>query len=48
VAFHGSAATKRADFGMGARDNLEELGAAPAPDVEIEIGVEADANVPTP
>jgi len=42
VAFHGSAATKRADFGIGARDNAAELGASPAPDVEIEIDVEAD------
>jgi hypothetical protein len=31
---------------MGARDNLEELGASPAPDVEIEIDVEADAKFP--
>jgi polyisoprenoid-binding protein YceI len=46
AAFHGSAATKRADFGMGARDNLQELGASQAPDVEIEIDVEADAKVP--
>jgi polyisoprenoid-binding protein YceI len=46
VAFHGVAATKRADFGM-TRDNLFELGASPAgPDVEIEIDVEADATVP--
>jgi polyisoprenoid-binding protein YceI len=47
VAFHGSAATKRVDFGMGARDNLEELGASPAPDVDIQIDVEADAKSPT-
>ena len=44
VAFHGSAATKRGDFGM-TRDNLMELGASPGPgpDVDIEIDVEADA-----
>ena len=47
VAFHGSAATKRADFGIGARDNLQELGASPAPDVEIEVDVEANAQVPS-
>lgn len=47
VAFHGSAATKRDDFGM-TRDSLMELGVSPAgPDVEIEIDVEADANSPT-
>jgi polyisoprenoid-binding protein YceI len=45
VAFHGSAGTKRADFGMGARDK-GEVGASPAPDVEIEVDVEADARVP--
>jgi polyisoprenoid-binding protein YceI len=45
VAFHGSAGTKRADFGMGARDK-EEVAASPVPDVEIEIDVEADANGP--
>jgi polyisoprenoid-binding protein YceI len=43
VAFHGSAAVKRAEFGMGARDNLGELGMLTTPDVEIEIDVEADA-----
>lgn len=42
VAFHGSAAVKRAEFGMGARDNLDELGTSQAPDVEIQIDVEAD------
>jgi polyisoprenoid-binding protein YceI len=47
VAFHGSAAVKRAEFGMGARDNLEELGMLTTPDVEIEIDVEADASSPT-
>jgi polyisoprenoid-binding protein YceI len=46
VAFHGSAATKRADFGIGARDNLGELGTLSSPDVGIEIDVEADAKVP--
>jgi polyisoprenoid-binding protein YceI len=46
VAFHGSAGVKRAEFGMGARDNLKELGASSAPDVEIEIDVEADAKPP--
>ena len=49
AAFHGSAATKRGDFGM-TRDNLSELGIPPAPglDVKIEIDVEADASSPTP
>jgi polyisoprenoid-binding protein YceI len=47
VAFHGSTATKRADFGMGARDNPLEVGASRAPDVEIEIDVEAEANSPS-
>ena len=44
AAFHGSAATKRGDFGM-TRDNPMELGSAPTsrPDVAIEIDVEADA-----
>jgi polyisoprenoid-binding protein YceI len=47
VAFHGSATTKRGDFGM-TRDNPMELGASPAgPDVEIEIDAEADAKLPT-
>lgn len=46
VAFHGSAGMKRADFGMGARDK-GEVGTSPAPDVEIEIDVEADAKLPT-
>jgi polyisoprenoid-binding protein YceI len=45
VAFHGSAGTKRADFGMGARDK-GEVAPSPAPDVEIEIDVEADAKAP--
>jgi polyisoprenoid-binding protein YceI len=43
VAFHGSAGVKRAEFGMGARDNPMELGMLTTPDVEIEIDVEADA-----
>jgi polyisoprenoid-binding protein YceI len=46
VAFHGSAGTKRADFGMGARDK-GEVGPPPAPDVEIEIDVEADPKAPS-
>ena len=47
AAFHGTATTKRADFGM-TRDNLMELGVPPAPgaDVEIEIDIEANANSP--
>jgi polyisoprenoid-binding protein YceI len=47
AAFHGTAATKRADFGM-TRDNLAELGVPPAPgdDVEIQIDIEANANSP--
>ena len=47
AAFHGTATTKRADFGM-TRDNLAELGVPPAPgsDVEIEIDIEANANTP--
>ncbi len=43
AAFHGSAGAKRAEFGLGARDNLQELGSSSAPDVQIEIDVEADA-----
>jgi polyisoprenoid-binding protein YceI len=48
VAFHGTAGTKRADFGM-TRDNLAELGAVPAPgpDVQIEIDAEALSKLPT-
>lgn len=48
VAFHGAAATKRADFGM-TRDLLGELDAAPAPDpdVDLEIDSEALAKLPT-
>jgi polyisoprenoid-binding protein YceI len=47
AAFHGTAKTKRADFGM-TRDNVMELGVPPAPgaDVEIEIDVEANATSP--
>lgn len=45
VAFHGVAGTKRADFGMGARDK-GEVGTSGAPDVAIEIDVEADSNFP--
>jgi polyisoprenoid-binding protein YceI len=48
VAFHGTAATKRAEFGMGARDNAAEVGDLTAPDVDIEIDVEADAIPTTP
>ncbi len=48
VAFHGTAATKRAEFGMGARDNSAEVGDLKAPDVDIEIDVEADAEPITP
>jgi len=43
VAFHGTAATKRVPYGIGARDNKGEVGDLPAPDVEIELDVEADA-----
>lgn len=46
VAFHGSAGVKRAEFGMGARDNLAELGILTSPDVAIDIDVEADATSP--
>jgi hypothetical protein len=42
AAFHGTAAVKRADFGLGARDNLDELGTLQSPDVDIQIDVEAD------
>jgi hypothetical protein len=44
----GTAATKRAQYGIGARDNLQEVGDATAPDVDIEIDVEADAISATP
>jgi len=47
AAFHGSAGAKRAEFGMGARDNADELGTSTAPDVEIQIDVEADASAAT-
>jgi len=46
VAFHATAGAKRAEFGMGARDNLDELGMLTSPDVAIEIDVEADAAAP--
>ena len=48
VAFHGSAATKRAEFGM-TRDLLQELGASPSPgqDVQIEIDSEALSKIST-
>jgi polyisoprenoid-binding protein YceI len=46
VAFHATAGVKRAEFGMGARDNLDELGILTTPDVAIEIDVEADAASP--
>jgi polyisoprenoid-binding protein YceI len=48
AAFHATAATKRGDFDM-VRDNRMELGAhpGPAPDVSIEIDVEADATFPS-
>jgi len=47
AAFHGTATTKRAEFGM-TRDNRMELGVPPAagPDVEIEIDIEANASSP--
>ena len=47
AAFHGTATTKRADFGM-VRDNAAELGVPPAPgaDVQIEIDIEANAIPP--
>ncbi|HXN65022.1 MAG TPA: YceI family protein [Candidatus Acidoferrales bacterium] len=46
LAFHAFAATKRAGFGIGARDNLKELGSLTTPDVAIEIDVEADEKQP--
>jgi polyisoprenoid-binding protein YceI len=46
VAFHASAGTKRADFGMGARDKGEVSPSSTA-DVDIQIDVEADANRPS-
>jgi polyisoprenoid-binding protein YceI len=42
AAFHATAAVKRAEFGLGARDNLNELGTLQSPDVDIQIDVEAD------
>lgn len=48
AALHGTATTKRADFGM-TRDNVMELGVPPAPgaDVDIEIDIEANASSPS-
>jgi len=46
AAFHGSAAAKRAEFGIGERDNLHSLGTLHTPDVDIQIDVEADATNP--
>jgi polyisoprenoid-binding protein YceI len=48
VAIHGSAAVKRAEFGLGKRDNLDELGTLNSPDVQIDIDVEAESKVPAP
>jgi polyisoprenoid-binding protein YceI len=42
VALHGASGVRRGDFGMGARDK-GEVGPPPAPDVEIQVDVEADA-----
>jgi polyisoprenoid-binding protein YceI len=47
AAFHATAGVKRAEFGMGARDNLDELGTLQSPDVDIQIDVEADEKRPT-
>jgi len=49
AAFHGTAETHRADFGM-TRDNVAELGVPPAPgaDVQLEIDVEANRSQPAP
>lgn len=47
AAFHATAETKRAEFGMGSRDNLLELGEATTPDVQIEIDVEMAAAAPS-
>jgi polyisoprenoid-binding protein YceI len=46
AAFHVTAGVKRAELGMGARDNADELGTLSTPDVEIQIDVEADAKQP--
>jgi len=46
AAFHATAALKRAEFSLGARDNLDELGTLQSPDVMIEIDVEADSAMP--
>jgi len=46
-AFHATPRGRSAlKFGMGARDNLDELGMLTSPDVAIEIDVEADAAAP--
>jgi polyisoprenoid-binding protein YceI len=47
TAFHASASSKRGDFAM-TRDNSIELGVPPTPgnDVDIQIDVEADAELP--
>jgi polyisoprenoid-binding protein YceI len=47
MAFHATAATKRAEYGIGSRDNLDELGTLSSPDVAIEIDVEADQQAKT-
>lgn len=48
VALHATASVKRADFGLGARDNLDELGTLSSPDVQIEIDVEAESKLLAP
>jgi polyisoprenoid-binding protein YceI len=47
ASFHGTAETRRGDFGM-TRDNAMELGVPPAPgaDVQLEIDVEANQSQP--
>jgi polyisoprenoid-binding protein YceI len=42
VAFHGAAATRRAEFGM-TRDLLKELGPTPAPDPDVELELDSEA-----
>ncbi len=42
LAFKATAGVKRAEFGMGARDNVDELGSLKTADVDIQIDVEAD------
>jgi len=46
VAFHGTTGVKRAEFGIGKRDNPFELGTLTSPDVAIEFDVEADLASP--